>query len=78
MPSVTAYANDSTAACSCSSSRSRRSEIRRRAISGKRSVRGIVLCEEPPENLSYTAAAVADTVAFKTYRLALSFDDIEI
>lgn len=41
-------------------------------------VRGIVLCEEPPENLSYTAAAVADTVAFKTYRLALSFDDIEI
>lgn len=44
---------------------------------GKR-VRGIVLCGNPPENLSYTAAAVADTVSFKTYRLALSFDDVEI
>jgi hypothetical protein len=41
-------------------------------------VRGIVLCGEVPEDLSYTAAAVADTVAFKTYRLALSFDDVEI
>lgn len=41
-------------------------------------VRGIVLCAEVPEDLSYTAAAVADTVAFKTYRLALSFDDVEI
>jgi hypothetical protein len=44
---------------------------------GKR-VRGIVLCEEPPEDLSYTAAAVADTVCFKTYRVTLSFDDVEV
>ena len=41
-------------------------------------VRGYVLCDEPPENLSYTAAAVADTVAFKTYKVAVSFDDVEI
>ncbi len=41
-------------------------------------VRGIVLCDEPPDDLSYTAAAVADTVTFKTYRVALTFDDIEI
>ncbi len=41
-------------------------------------VRGIVLCEDPPENLSYTAAAVADTVSFKTYRVALTFEDLEI
>jgi len=41
-------------------------------------VRGIVLCEEPPENLSYAAAAVADTVRFKTYRVALTFQDLEI
>ena len=41
-------------------------------------VRGIVLCDEPPEDLSYTAAAVADTVTFKTYRVALTFDDVEI
>lgn len=44
---------------------------------GKR-VRGIVLCSEEPKDLSYTAAAVADTVSFKTYRLALDFEDIEI
>jgi hypothetical protein len=48
------------------------------AEAGGKKVRGIVLCAEVPEDLSYTAAAVADTVAFKTYRLALSFDDIEI
>jgi hypothetical protein len=41
-------------------------------------VRGIVLCDEPPESLSYTAAAVADTVAFKTYKVALSFEDLEL
>lgn len=41
-------------------------------------VRGIVLCDEPPADLSYTAAAVADTVTFKTYRVALTFDDVEI
>ena len=40
-------------------------------------VRGIVLCEDPPESLSYAAAAVADTVSFKTYRVALTFDNIE-
>ncbi|MCH8132763.1 MAG: DUF91 domain-containing protein [Myxococcales bacterium] len=41
-------------------------------------VRGIVLCEDPPENLSYAAAAVADTVSFKTYRVALTFEDLEV
>lgn len=50
---------------------------RKHLAEGKR-VRGMVLCGEPPENLSYTAAAIADTVTFKTYRLALSFDDVEI
>ena len=50
---------------------------RKHLAEGKR-VRGIVLCSEAPEDLSYTAAAVADTVSFKTYRLALDFDDIEI
>ncbi len=41
-------------------------------------VRGIVLCEDPPESLSYAAAAVADTVSFKTYRVALTFEDLEV
>jgi RecB family endonuclease NucS len=50
---------------------------RKHLAEGKR-VRGIVLCSQAPEDLSYTAAAVADTVCFKTYRLALDFDDVEI
>ncbi len=41
-------------------------------------VRGIVLCEDPPDSLSYAAAAVADTVSFKTYRVALTFEDLEV
>lgn len=41
-------------------------------------VRGIVLCENAPPNLSYAAAAVADTVTFKTYRVALTFQDLDI
>jgi len=40
-------------------------------------VRGIVLIEGVPEKLSYAAAAVADTLAFKTYRMAVRFEDVE-
>lgn len=52
--------------------------VRKHVASGDERVRGIVLCEQAPESLIYTAAAVADTVRFKTYRVALSFDDLEI
>ncbi|MFQ5533085.1 MAG: hypothetical protein ACE5EP_04455, partial [Candidatus Methylomirabilales bacterium] len=52
--------------------------VRKHLGKGKQKVRGIVLMEEPPENLSYAAAAVADTVTFKTYRITLAFDDVEI
>lgn len=48
-----------------------------RAKPGQR-VRGIVLCASAPADLSYAAAAVADTVGFKTYRMAIAFDDIEV
>jgi hypothetical protein len=41
-------------------------------------VRALVLVEEPPAGLSYAAAAVSDTVAFKTYRVALIFEDVEV
>jgi hypothetical protein len=41
-------------------------------------VRALILVEEPPASLSYAAAAVADTVAFKAYRVALIFEDIEV
>jgi hypothetical protein len=51
--------------------------VRKHMGGGDKKVRGIVLCEEAPESLSYTAAAVADTVSFKTYRVALAFEDLE-
>ena len=52
--------------------------VRKHLGAGKKQVRGIVLCQEPPESLSYAAAAVADTIAFKTYRIALTFEDLDI
>ena len=41
-----------------------------------RGVRAIVLTQPLPEDLQYAAAAVAGTITFKTYRVALSFDDL--
>lgn len=52
--------------------------VRKHIGDGKDRVRGIVLCEEAPESLSYTAAAVSDTVKFKTWRVALTFQDLEL
>ena len=52
--------------------------VRKHVADASQKVRGIVLCEAAPEGLSYAAAAVADTVSFKTYRVALRFDDLEI
>ena len=42
----------------------------------KQSVRGIVLLEPPVPELGYAASAVADTVSFKTWRVALTIDDV--
>lgn len=52
--------------------------VRKHVGQGKRPVRGIVLLERPPEVLDYGAAAVAGTVAFKTYRVAVSFEDVKV
>ena len=41
-------------------------------------VRGTVLLDRVPDDLSYLASAVADTVNFKTYRVALVFEDIDV
>lgn len=43
-----------------------------------RSVRAIVLLEPPAPELGYAARAVADTVAFKTWRVAIAVDDVEV
>jgi len=52
--------------------------LRRHLCDGRQQVRAIVLVEEPPASLPYAAAAVADTVLFKTYRVALVFEDVEL
>jgi hypothetical protein len=40
-------------------------------------VRGIVLLDCDQQDVGYAAAAVADTVTFKTYRVSVRFDDLE-
>jgi len=52
--------------------------LRRHLCKPNQPVRALVLVEEPPASLSYAAAAVSDTVAFKTYRVALIFEDVEV
>jgi hypothetical protein len=51
--------------------------VRKHLAKGKEQPRGIVLVDERPENLDYAAAAVSDTISFKTYRVSLCFDDLE-
>ncbi|HEY8153310.1 MAG TPA: hypothetical protein VII72_04185 [Myxococcota bacterium] len=52
--------------------------VRKHLATGSEKVRGILLMDQPPESLSYAAAAVADTVTLKTYRMSLSFEDLRI
>ncbi|MFT5442665.1 MAG: RecB family endonuclease NucS [Myxococcota bacterium] len=52
--------------------------VRKHVAEPKQEVRAIVLLEHIPDDISYTAAAVASTVAFKTYRLEINFSDVEL
>jgi hypothetical protein len=52
--------------------------VRKHLVTGSEKVRGILLMDQPPESLSYAAAAVADTVTFKTYRMSLIFEELRI
>jgi hypothetical protein len=52
--------------------------VRKHLCKTGQEVRGIVLAESMPESAEYTAAAVADTICFKTYQITLSFSDIEL
>jgi len=45
---------------------------------GERAVRAIVLLEPPPPALGYAARAVADSVSFKTWRVAVAIEDVEL
>jgi hypothetical protein len=52
--------------------------LRKHLCEPSKQVRAIVLVEDPPASLPYTVAAVAETLSFKTFRVALVFEDIEI
>lgn len=52
--------------------------VRKHLGKNKDKVRGIVLVEQAPENLSYTVSAMAGTIIFKTYRVAVTFEDVEM
>jgi RecB family endonuclease NucS len=52
--------------------------VRKHLGKNKETVRGIILVEQAPENLSYTASAMAGTITFKTYRIAVTFEDVEM
>jgi hypothetical protein len=52
--------------------------VRKHVAKNKQEVRAIVLLEHVPEDISYTAAAVAATVGFKTYRSEITFSEVEI
>lgn len=52
--------------------------VRKHLGKGKQRVRGIILVDQVPEDLGYAAAAVAETVAIKTYRVGLAIEDVEI
>lgn len=51
--------------------------VRKHLGGGGKRVRGIVLVDGPRDAIAYAAAAVADTVAFKVFRVALTFEDLD-
>jgi len=50
--------------------------VRLQVAESGQEVRAIVLTGSVPDDLSYAAAAVSGTVAFKTYRVAVAFEDV--
>lgn len=52
--------------------------VRKHFATDKKAVRGIVVIEEIPDELAYTAAGVSQTVAFKAYRVALTFHPLPL
>ena len=52
--------------------------VRKHYATDKRPVRGIVVIDEIPEELAYAAAGVSQTIAFKAYRVALTFHPLPL
>jgi hypothetical protein len=51
--------------------------VRKHLSGGEAPVRAIVLLDHARDDIAYAATAVADTVTFKIYRVALRFDDLD-
>jgi hypothetical protein len=51
--------------------------VRRHLVEGGEDVRGVVVLEQLPEHLAYAAAGAAGAIAFKGFRLALTFHDLD-
>ena len=52
--------------------------VRKHIAEQRQEVRAIVLLDQVPDDISYSASAVASTIAFKTYRLEINFSDVEL
>lgn len=52
--------------------------VRKHVAEEGEAVRGIVLVDQLDEELGYAATAVADTVAFRTWRVALTFEPLDL
>jgi hypothetical protein len=52
--------------------------IRKHLAEPQQEVRAIVLLERVPEDISYSASAVASTVAFMTYRSEITFRNVDV
>jgi hypothetical protein len=52
--------------------------VRKHLASARTEVRGIVVLEQMPEAVAYAAVGVAGTVSFKSFRVALSFHDLDV
>ena len=50
--------------------------LRKHKASARQEVRGVILLESMVEELEYAAAAVGETISFKTYRVALTFEPV--
>jgi hypothetical protein len=52
--------------------------VLRHVAHDKEEVRGIVVLEQLPEEVAYAAAGTGGTVAFKAFRVALTFHDLDV
>ncbi len=51
--------------------------VRKHLLKNEQSVRGILVLERMDKEIGYAAAAVSDSIDFKTWRLSLSFEHLE-